>query len=326
MKTSLYKYLALPYLLLSTLSCVRDTDLDAGEPPKVVVECVLSDEPLQVLHLSYTKSVSHPAYPPVGNAEARLLDLSSGERIGNFTYNPAQGRWELPYSAVPGHSYRLEVEVAGQELIHARQEMPLSTLDYEYISMFSGGGDLPKEYKSYDMTVFRFRTIDAPAYCWIYGQVYHADTGSYEHVGKICTDYAYADPFNITGESYVPVNDSYPFLEGTALHRDYLRIPLEADKVGQGDAIFSHFVVSGSFSNQAGTDGENARVNVIFVSAQYDRFLRDALQYAAQQESSSLADIYLRDNLYSNINGGIGIFGAKTAMSCSWRSGKPFLK
>lgn len=39
-------------------SCVRDVVLDAGESPQVVVDCILSNEDVQELHLIFTKGAS----------------------------------------------------------------------------------------------------------------------------------------------------------------------------------------------------------------------------------------------------------------------------
>ena len=46
------------------------------------------------------------------------------------------------------------------------------------------------------------------------------------------------------------------------------------------------------------------------LSPDYGLFLKDAWQFKKTHEGGDLSSIYLRDNIYSNIQGGLGIFGA----------------
>ena len=39
---------------LTVVSCIKDVILDAGDEPQVVVDCILTDEPVQTLYLVYT--------------------------------------------------------------------------------------------------------------------------------------------------------------------------------------------------------------------------------------------------------------------------------
>ena len=112
-------------------SCVRDVIMDAKEKPKVVVSCILSNDPVQRLNLSFTKGASLSEAPPLTEAVATLYDLSlhnEMEAVGNFQ-RQSDGEWTLDYEAVPGHEYRLEVNVPGYEMIHAEQQMPSDTAD-----------------------------------------------------------------------------------------------------------------------------------------------------------------------------------------------------
>lgn len=52
------------------------------------------------------------------------------------------------------------------------------------------------------------------------------------------------------------------------------------------------------------------------VSDEYDLYLKDALTYL--NKTTEYLDIYRRDNLYSNIVGGIGVFGAKIRRLLPW--------
>jgi len=104
-------------------SCIRDISLDAEEQPEVVVEYILTNQSPQVLYLSLTKGASASDTPPINDAEILLKDLTTGIDCGVFSHTEP-GTWELDYSAIPEHEYRLEVKVPGHDLISAEQTMP----------------------------------------------------------------------------------------------------------------------------------------------------------------------------------------------------------
>ena len=72
--------------------------MDALEEPQVVVECILSDAPVQILNLSYTKSASRETAPDLPEAAAKLTDITEGKEAGLFTRS-ADGSWKLDYAA-----------------------------------------------------------------------------------------------------------------------------------------------------------------------------------------------------------------------------------
>jgi hypothetical protein len=57
--------LLLGAVLLLCFSCVREVVMDADEKPMVVVECVISNNPVQALHLRYTKGAAKKDYEVV---------------------------------------------------------------------------------------------------------------------------------------------------------------------------------------------------------------------------------------------------------------------
>ena len=54
------------------------------------------------------------------------------------------------------------------------------------------------------------------------------------------------------------------------------------------------------------------------VSKDLDEYLQDAYYMQQLQESSDLTTIFLRDNSFTNIHGGLGIFGAKCSRKYQW--------
>ena len=50
----------------------------------------------------------------------------------------------------------------------------------------------------------------------------------------------------------------------------------------------------------------------------YFDYLNNALGMIKQDGSTDYADYFIRDNVFSNINGGIGIFAASTSTECPY--------
>ena len=119
MKPLIYLSLLLPLLLTS---CVKDVIMDAKEKPAVAVACILSDDPVQELHIVYTKGASLKEAPIVMEAEALLKDLTTGET--RYFERNEDGIWRMEYAAEPLHKYKLEVNVPGYDTLWAEDAMP----------------------------------------------------------------------------------------------------------------------------------------------------------------------------------------------------------
>ena len=203
-------------------SCVKDVIMDAKERPQVVIDCVLSDEPVQTLYLSFTKGASLSEAPPLNEASAVLYDGSM--KVGEFRHRSGT-EWTLAYVAVSGHRYRLEIEVPGYEKIWAEQTMPepapLQCWGYnhlgEVIEPWSGWRERlePIEHMGYwglvewpeeepfpdNETFYILFESSSPA--WLYAVNYNPVTGRYEQAGEICAD-AETDPCNALDKVYEP--------------------------------------------------------------------------------------------------------------------------
>ena len=363
------------FILMVTLSsCIRDVIMDAKEKPQVVVVCVLSDEPVQTLQLSFTKGASLAEAPALTDAVAMLYDGTKA--VGEFKRG-SDGIWRLEYAAIPGHTYRLEVQVPGYDLIYAEQMMPAEQAYVEvhyfcnlsdYVEPWSGwvtekdpAGD--HTFRSWPADEERpgyetFYLAKSASSIWICAMNYNEETASHEVAEYICTD-AEADNINITDEVYHPLKkevpnpyklseyhgdlaetfynahkmELYPTLAGKPLYESYLCIP-------KGRHVFS---LSGSFEGIdysknryygslvdvtfTGTRDEQEAVTenngyILFttLSADYEKYMMEASNYQQIMASSDISTIYLRDNLFTNISGGVGIFGARISRKYPWTS------
>ncbi|MBR5835441.1 MAG: DUF4249 family protein [Bacteroidales bacterium] len=347
MKTILHKITFAIISLTSLTACVRDVILDAGEKPQVVVECILSNEDVQELNLCFTKGASREGTEPLIEAFATLIDLTESKTVGQFVKGEKEGLWTLEYSAVPRHHYRLEVQVPGYDLIHAEDIMPESL---DIWSFTLTGNSLENVGFSSPSPTFTsnalcagtvYSTSSLPKYTLIYGMNYNPQTGRHEIADEIFTNLPVVDAFNITSEVYMPelhkhevsylpeveaVKSLHADLKGAPKHKQYLLLEKESLEnvlyqfLGDSDPRFAYdFLVFGSFTGDwfyykkkdyrdpAPTEGY-----LVFesLSDNYLAFLRESIHFMQLKESSDMASIYLRDNVYTNVTGGLGIFAA----------------
>ena len=348
MKKSPLSLLILTMGLLSLLtSCVRDVVLDAGEKPAVVVECILSNDDVQELYLDFTKGASKKGAKPLTEAVATLIDLTESRTVGQFVKGKEENLWTLEYSAISQHHYRLEVQVPGYDLIYAEDTMPerldirsftLTENTYENVG-FSYPSPTFTSNSLCAGTVYL--TASLPKYTLIYGMNYNPQTGRHEIADEIFTNLPVVDAFNITSEVYMPelhkhevsylpgvevVKSLHADLKGVPKHKQYLLLEKESlENVlyqflrDSDPRLEYHFLVFGSFTGDwfyykkkdyrdpAPTEGY-----LVFesLSDNYLAFLRESIHFMQLKESSDMASIYLRDNVYTNVTGGLGIFAA----------------
>ena len=342
-------------LMLALSSCVRDVIMDAEERPTVVVECILTNSAMQELHLNFTKGASKAEAEPLTEAAATLIDLTSGMTVGEF--DKASGDlWTLDYSPVSNHQYRLEVQVPGYDLIYAEDTMPESLNVYSFTwteNILHSWGPPAPSFRNNSFcagTIFSFESL--PKYTLIYGMNYNTKTARHEIADEIFTNLPVVDNFNITCDVYFPeivkweedlyvscdaVKSLYADLKGVPKHKQYLLLNKEelSDHLFQfmdqeayggydfmvfgsftGDWYWRHSSMQQDFGKPLPTEGY-----LMFesLSDNYLAYIRDAIHFMQLKESTDMTTIYLRDNIYTNVVGGRGIFAAtfKQVQQCA---------
>lgn len=332
----LIRIIIFPLPLLT--SCSKEVSLSTEEK-HVVVECILSCDSVQTLKFFYTRAKdSSDDYIFIDQAEVVLFDESKNISVGAF--RPVGKEWTLNYAAVPEHSYRLDIDIAGHEHISARQTMPKQVNVYGHITWgapWSSQSGSHQYGESFCGTTFGINAL--PAKTWIYALACDENTGEMHIADEICSNYPHIDNFNLTGEAYIPyvigfetANGILPipickYLEGYPLYRRYMRT--NAEQLSPLDFEIENFIVCGSFyeyhnPNQEQPLGSKGGIVFTTVSDDYDRYLLEAIHYQQQQEVDDMTTIYRRDNIFSNIKGGIGIFGAKTECMTNWVMKQPY--
>lgn len=344
-------------VLVGCTSCVKDVILDAKEKALVAVGCVLTDEPIQTLYLSFTKGASLDTAPPLTEASVTLYD--EGDKIGGFQRSQ-NNKWVLSYAANPGHHYRLEIVVPGYGLIWAEQTMPapLRIASYgdfpyrieglHYPSIVPEMEFVPnaEDFESLPLGTKVYFIPDLPNTVWLFAMNYDSESGQHCVVENICTDCQLVDPFNITGETYIPlrrtdipnpfvpgstVSELHPQLTNQPLHRRYLRFPAQdlsqykgwlftiaGDMRGKYNCKDFYQLYYGDYGFADSMQPDEGYVEAVSVSLDLDTYLVSAYHQKMIAESTDLATIYLRDNLPTNISGGIGVFGAMCTQRYQW--------
>ena len=191
---------------------------------------------------------------------------------------------------------------------------------------------LTEKYGYHELWGSYYYISSAPDAFLLYGMNYNETTGQYDIAETICTDHPAAEAFNLTGDLYVPeaytAEDMrefvlHPKLQGASLYDKFLCIPAGAEEVEK------YFIVSGSFTgkwydvnNRIHMDREpledEGYMVVQAISDNYLHYLRDACHFAKIKKTSDMSAIYLRDNVYTNIKGGLGIFAASISDKLQW--------
>lgn len=318
----------------------------------MVVECVLSNTDVQELRLNFTKGASRKEAEPLTEAVATLFDLTGQFTVGQFEKQDGD-LWTLNHAPIPMHQYRLEVQVPGYDLIYAEESMPtqpdvyIGTSDVQHLAINYDGDkrdyiiwDLRQKYKDKTGKLLFLRgtfyyLMDAAHPIVIYGMNYNPVTGEYDMIEQLCTDHPSVLSGTFTGGQYVPSPKSSeepekllcPILEGAPLHRHYMILPKNADVAEK------FFLIAGSLTGDWWiTPGKNVADSpqhpnygksggyLVFTSMSdnYMQYLDEALRYHSMQESSDMTSIYLRNNIYSNITGGIGLFAGMSEKKFGW--------
>ncbi len=129
----------------------------------------------------------------------------------------------------------------------------------------------------------------------------------------------------------------YGNLSGFPMHRGYLRLKVDSK---DGDYLEelakTPISISGSFTGKyydgspfnlrdvlAGEENpvkkDEGYLIASMVTDDYDQYLHDALVYHDISGSTDIASLFIRYNIHSNINGGVGIFGGKIDRILGWK-------
>lgn len=273
--------LALPIVTLSVVSCVEPIDFAPLQERKVVVNCVLQNSDVQTLRLTHSSSFADSNYEEVAHATATLFEEEV--EVGKFI-KKSYANWELRFRPRSGKKYKLIIEIPNTPLITASTTFPY----HSEIRVL--------EDKNSDSGIRFFQKTSGTPLFWVFAlrnpdQPFRQKPiieSHYKLIQKIGTDYASVDPFNSFGTS-VEVDATTP------LHLAYLRMLPNAE------------------INQFCLERWLFHCVVVFrtPSVEYDNYLKSSISKMLVYQSFDDPTQWLDESsIYTNINNGVGIFGA----------------
>lgn len=331
-----HSILSIITLLFSISSCIRPADLETGEM-SVVVNCILHyPSPTQTLTLAYSIPNGMKIGPMVDKAEVSLFDLTDGAVAGTFAPT-IDGEWKASIAINPGHQYRLDVDVPGENHISATTTLPeCKEMCYRPNGIAMWVSDMASSSlnRSLCSTEYDLSVFDTPA--WMYIWNYNPATGSHM-VADLIAGNGQVDGFNRAG-SLMDLDTEWKkhaFEYARAYHNKYLRY--EPGNGGNtfiaGEMTAPFFTALGKASTIHPTIDNPVTlyakpsvipvermgyVVLISVSKEYDRYLRDIITRNMKEDGDDITILYDREQIYSNIDGGVGIFGAKLTYYLPW--------
>ena len=311
-------------------SCVREVDFATAYQKKVVLHCIIHtyggfdhNRPLpglpssymyfnsvyalssstQRLYMYYDSPGGEREYLP--DAKACLWDDETNELLAEFT-RVSEEEWNTnylpPYKKIDDNvndytiHLRLEVEIPGEEKLVARTslERQINSKAWEKHKSVD-----PKE-GYYD---YQRETLPGPAWFLPEAMEFIAprrESPTYEYVKHIPVhflhaNYSYADPFNYSDDRFL-----YGIKVSSDNQEGNKHIFISADIPASEDIDELHYTTYYDL------------IHLTYVSEEYDRYLRDAIIYRMRHDNVTdpLRHLY-EDQVFTNIEGGIGIFGAE---------------
>ena len=280
----LQKFFLLLLQILVLSSCVENIDIDLPKNRKVVVNCILTSEPVQQLSLTYSNELGKAGYNEVLDANITLFD--SDHEVRKFQKS-SYGEWKMGFTPTKGKLYTLRVEISNLPTITAHTIFPNA---------------LPiKRVKKNDTNGKRAFEIDSTGIFWTCAFEKAQDTimrpvvisPKFNLISSIGTDYPVTDHFNMLNFNS----------KTTGKYLAYIRmLPVNQNT---------------SFSIN---DLYNCVVVFQAVSDEYDQYLKSSLAKMLVYKSFNDPSQWLDESvIYSNIINGIGIFGAynETKFNCN---------
>lgn len=315
-------------LMMALTGCVETIVLDPHEKDlPVMVNCLLTpDSDVQTLYLQYVKGKSANEYIPIIDAKVYVSAVFVSRLDTLHFHYVDENRWESeddPAKRIKGGKhYKLTVEIPGRSAIRAETTSPIAyrpalhTDLHEVHSM----DDHSVYYQIEQYPTDKSHIETSPVWVFAKGKLKTMEQCD-EYYPFIVTDHPYADDFNINGQKFSDLSFTGDFdghcmaiswpafhnmrrmMPELPLHDELVRIehldtnrfhilagPIEYPKVGEPHQ--DHFVFS-------------------FVSDEYDKYLR-SVYVKSRKTEHDITSIYSTESVYSNIEGGVGIFGSET--------------
>ena len=327
------------FALLAT-SCTEKVNLDPHERG-IVVYAMMEDSTVQQVKLFYTSYPSETYYPPVEEAEVYMEKMEGDEAVERYDFHKKEdGLWEADLYPQQLAYYKLTVNVPGNDVITATTQFPLRNRFYarqkrpnhnnsqiisESISNFKDDNnqtaepsirycarmlfsfmDYIPESKSYELATEIYRgTLLMPTHeSWSFQACLFEDYECYVPYGirRSMWNFTPHQFSNITDSNYIiPQAATFDYLEFII---DFMTGLVSANarryRFGPGSRFECYHPLSYMLVRNVNEDFELYLKSVIAKNIGLGR-----------KDISDLTHIWEKDEIYSNVKNGLGIFAAE---------------
>ncbi len=280
------------FLCFLQVSCVGEVDFSLSEQEKLItINCLLNPGKDTVkAQITYSKLITDKNnFGSVKDISVSLFE--EGELIGNFSKVDST-HFNCAYQVKSGKKYRIETST-GTKKVWAETRVPVN---------FEAGFTAIKDYvESFDYIVSIIRNQTEESIYWISAKGFSWYNGKpfYDIASSLYSDCSFADDFNrLTEQGY-----GYKYI-----YEYYIRLN---SKETPSDIFDVKFHPSGIYINNGYQE-----VFVLSVDYHLDKYMKSSILL---EENDMYAEdvpiVYAPFPMYSNINGGTGIFGSFNSVS-----------
>lgn len=315
-------------LLIAILTgCVETIVMDPGEEDlPVMVNCLLTpDSDVQMLYLQYVKGKSAMDYIPIIDAKVYVTAVFILQPDTLYFHHVDGNRWESeddPMKRIKGgRHYNLTVEIPGRDIIQAETTSPIAYRPYPY-SDLAEAPSMDDHTIYYQIRLSSEKPLTRTSPVWVFAKGKHK---TYElcdeYYPYIVTDHPYADDFNINGKKFSDLSLTGDFdghcmaISWPAFHnmrRMMPELPLHDEFVRIEHLDTNRFhILAGPIEYPMEGEPHQDHLVFSFVSDEYDEYLRN-VYIKNRKTEHDITSIYSTESVFSNIEGGVGIFGSET--------------
>lgn len=280
------------YAVLVTASfcgCVEDAPLIIEITNEVVANCILQDTDTQTLTLVYSKSSDGGLYyEPIQEAEIKLFENDT--LVGEF-FKVGSRTWEINFRPEFGASYQLEILIPDWEDIHASTTMPTAPL----VELVNSEHYIKRFYQA---------TQQYPQWLFVLNSTFDERWENFFETPQI----------NSSDRLLADIATNHPSVDGFNQRGNL------SDIIGSASSLpaYLFYIRLSPIIEPTTFDVEANYYSTCFVvfrnsSPEYDQYFKTSFQKMLIYEDEDDPGTWFDESVvYSNIENGIGIFGAYT--------------
>ncbi len=274
------------------VSCVDEVEFFLPEKEKIItINCLLNpDNDTIKAQITWSKLITDQNnFNSVKEISVSLFE--EGEFTGHFLQSDST-HFYLAYQVKPGKKYRIEASTVTKN-VWAETRVPV---DFE--ACFTAIKDYAE---SFDYIVSFLKNSTEESYYWISAKGFTWYNGNpfYDIASSVYSDYSFADDFNRLvdqGYGYMYNYEYYIRLNSNEVPTDSINVQFHPNSININDGTQEVFVLS--------------------VDYHLDKYMKSSiLLEEIDMYAEDVPIVYAPFPMYSNINGGTGIFGSYNSVS-----------